>query len=145
MKKFVSPLDRVAAFRRSQARMEEAKLEALYAQLRALEAREVVLLEERAASETELLSAPATTGEDWSALDTFRRFMDAERVRLERQRAECRQRISTQMPVVTAKRRDLRLLDRLKEQRLKDWKAELGSEVDAQADEAYLAKWNRGG
>ena len=40
------------------------------------------------------------------------------------QRAECRATIATQMQVVTAKRRDVKLLEQLSEQRLEAWTAE---------------------
>ena len=115
MKRFSFPLDRVADFRRIQARIEEAKLEALYAQLRGFDEKEAILLQARAESESKVLSAPAVTGPELAALDRFRRFTGAERLRLQRQRAECRQKISAQMQVVTVKRRDVRLLEKLKE------------------------------
>jgi hypothetical protein len=140
MKKFTFPLDRVMSWRRAQARLEEAKLARLYTDLRRIDVRESALREDRAQSERTLLSAPATTGFDLAALDAFHRFTREESARLERARVECRQRIASQSQVVTAKRRDLRLLERLKEQRLKAWQIEYGREIAVQADEAFLAK-----
>lgn len=143
MKKFSFPLSRVMDWRRTQARVEESKLEQLYAELRGLEARALALNEERAASENALLAASSSFGEELAALDRFQRFTVAEHARLAAKRTECTRRIATQMQAVTAKRRDVRLLETLKKERLGMWRAELGREVDAQADEAYLAKWNR--
>ena len=44
---------------------------------------------------------------------------------------------------MNVKRREVRLLEKLKERRLRTWQEELGREIDREADEAYLAKWNR--
>jgi flagellar export protein FliJ len=143
MKKFSFPLGRVMDWRRTQARIEESKLEQLYAELRALDGRVSALNEERAASEQTMLAASSSFGEELAALDTFQRFTVAEQGRLAAKRAECTQRIAAQMQAVAVKRRDVRLLEKLKEQRLRTWQADLSREIDAQAEEAYLAKWNR--
>ena len=113
-------------------------------ELRGLEGRASALNAERAASESALLSASSTFGEELAALDTFQRFTVAEQGRLAAKRADCSQRIAVQTEVVAARRRDVRLLERLKEERLRAWRAGLSREVDAQAEEAYLFKWNRG-
>jgi hypothetical protein len=124
--------------------MEEAKLEQLYGEIRGLEARRAELDAERTKSEQDLLAAASVTGLQLAELDAFQRFSAAERGRLERQRVECGQRIAAQIQVVAAKRRDIRLLERLKEDRLNAWNADLVREIDAQADETYLAKWKPG-
>ena len=142
MKKFTFPLHRALEWRRTQAHVEEAKLERLYAEIRGFDARQAALGEQRAEAEKAVLAGASSTGAELEALDTFQRFTAAEQVRLEGQRVECRQRIAVQIDVVAAKRRDVRLLERLKERRLKQWISELDREVDAQAEEAFLAKWN---
>jgi hypothetical protein len=142
MKKFVFSLGRVADWRRAQARQEEIKLESLHAERRALDAREAALKHELAASERALLAAPRVTGFETAALDAFRRHVNLEQVRIARALADCGNRVAAQQEVVRAKRRDIRLLENLKEQRLKAWRAELGRETAQQADETYLAKWN---
>lgn len=144
MKKIHFPLDRVMDWRRTQARMEEAKLERLYGEIRGLDARRAKLDVERTKAERALLAAPSVTGLQLAELDAFQRFSVAEQGRLERQQVECGQRIAAQIQVVAAKRRDVRLLERFKDERLKAWNSELGREIDAQADETYLAKWKPG-
>ena len=144
MKKFHFPLARVMDWRRTQTRMEEAKLEQLYGEIRGLDARRAELNAERTRSELALLAAPSVTGLQLAELDAFQRFSVAEQGRLERQQLDCRQRIAATIQVVAAKRRDVRLLERLKDERLKAWNSELGREIDAQADETYLAKWKPG-
>jgi len=130
-------------WRRTEARMEESKLERHYAELHAINSREALLNEERSQSELAVLGQSSTTGAELSALDGFKRYVAAERVRIERDRLACRKRIVEQLQVVTLKRRDVRLLEKLKQDRLVTWTADLAREIDQQADEAYLARWNR--
>jgi flagellar export protein FliJ len=141
MKKFHFPLDRVMDWRRTQTRIEEAKLERLHREIRGIQARQAELDGQRTESEKALHGAASVTGLQLAELDAFQRFSVAENARLERQRTECGQRVAAQIQLVAEKRRDVRLLERLKEQRLKTWNSELGREIDAQADETYLAKW----
>ena len=146
MKKFAFPLDRVMDWRQAQARLEETKLENLHSERRAIDAREIALKEELAASERSLVAAASATGFELAALDAFRQYTMAERVRIARVRADCSKRIAAQLKVVILKRRDVRLLEKLKERRLKAWEAELERDTARQADETYLAKWvARGG
>lgn len=142
MKKFHFPMGRVIDWREAQARLEEAKLETLYAELRAIESQQQTLDRERDAAEKNV-AARGATGAELARLGEFRRFTIVERTRLEKVRAEVSGKIAAQIQVVAAKRRDVRLLERLKQQKLIAWHRELGRELDAQADEAYLAKWNR--
>ncbi len=141
MKKFTFPLNRVMDWRDMQARIEESKLERLYAELRGIDAREAALTQQRSEAQVALLTVASVTGDELATLDSFRRFTVAEHTRLEKLRAECSRKIAAKIQVVASKRRDVRLLERLKQQRLKTWNHQYSREIDAQADEAYLAKW----
>ena len=143
MKKFVFSLDRAMDWRRSQARLEETRLESLHAERSAIDARDAALKEELAASERALIAVPSATGFEMAALDAFRRYTIAESVRSAHARADCHKRIAAQLKVVTLRRRDIRLLENLKDRRLKAWEVELVRDTGRQADETYLAKWNR--
>ncbi|MGH9559147.1 MAG: hypothetical protein ACRD30_07890 [Bryobacteraceae bacterium] len=143
MKKFSFPLGRVKDWRETQARIEESKLERLYAELRAIDAQDAVLREQRSQSEKSVLSASANTALELSALHSFCRFAVAEHTRLEHARADCAKRIAAQIQAVASRRRDVKLLERLKDQRLARWQADLSREIDAESDEAFLAKWSR--
>jgi|SRR5580698_3792600 flagellar FliJ protein len=142
MKKFDFPLDRVMDFRRTQVRIEEAKLEVLYTGLRAIDAREVALIQQKAKSEKALKSADSVTGQDLQLFDSYGRAMREELKRMDKTRVECRKRIAAQLAVVVVKRREVKLLEHLKEQKLDKWEEEMSKEIDSQAEEAYLAKWN---
>jgi flagellar export protein FliJ len=143
MKKFAFPLGRVLDFRRLEARLEEVKLEALYAELRALDTREAALIAQKAQSEKALRAAASVTGFDLERFATFRDAMNVEQKRLEAAHADCRRRVDAQLAVLMVKHREVRLLEKLKEKRFETWEKEMFKEIDHQADEAYLAKWNR--
>jgi flagellar export protein FliJ len=144
VKKFHFPLDRALDWRRTQARIEESKLERLYTALRTIDAQDVALHNERTQTETALLSAGEVTGQELAALGAFQRHVRAEQARLKQARQECGKKIAAQIEAVTGKRRDVKLIENVKRRRLDGWTAELGREIDRDADEAFLAKWNRG-
>jgi flagellar export protein FliJ len=141
VKKFDFPLARVMDFRRLQARLEEIKLEALYAELRALDAREAASIQLKVQSEKELKSAKSVTGFDLEVFDAYRQALKEDQKRMDKARADCRKRIDAQLAVLTIKRRDVKLLEHLKEQRFEKWEKAMFKEIDQQADEAYLAKF----
>jgi hypothetical protein len=139
VKKFSFPLGRVLNWRVLQAQIEESKLERLYAELRAIHSSEAALERERIEAERAVLAG--ASGADLSALDSFRRFTVSEHTRIEKLRSDCAKRIAAQIQIVAAKRRDVKLLDRLREQRRAVWTRELHRELDAQADESFLARF----
>jgi flagellar export protein FliJ len=142
MKKFAFPLERVMDFRRTQARLEEIKLERLYAELRAIDTREVALIAQRVQSEKALKSSTSVTGQDLELFSSYQIGMNKELKRMDKSRGECRKFIDAQLAVLTVKRRDVKLLEHLKEQRFDKWQHEMFKEVDQQAEEAYLSKWS---
>src|SRR5258708_24379463 len=141
MKKFTFPLGRAMEFRGMQTRIEEMTLEGLYAELRAIEAREVALIQERVASEKGLRAAPSVTGFDLALFDSYRQGMKEEQKRIDKARGECRKKIDGQLQVLMVKRRDVKLLEHLKEQRFEKWEREMFKDIDQQAEGTYLAKW----
>jgi flagellar export protein FliJ len=143
MKKFAFPLGRVMNYRRTQARLEEIKLEALYAELRAIDSREIALIAERAQAERSLRASESATGFELELYDSFRRSIREEVKKIDKIRAACRQRIDAQLLAVNAKRREVKLLEKLNEQRLAAWENEMAKEIDQQAEEAYLAKFGK--
>ena len=71
--------------------------------------------------------AASITGAELSKdeLDVFAQAAKLELVRLREAAANCQKRIAAQMDTVIHKRRDLRLLERLHERKLAEWKADL--------------------
>jgi hypothetical protein len=142
VKKFDFPLRRVLDWRETQARVEEVKLESLHTERRGIDVQIATLLDQRERSDRVVAEGNGATGGDLAALSAFRRFSVAEHTRLYRLRAGCSQRIAAQIAVVGSKRRDAKLLKKLEAQRLAAWQIEVSREIDAQAEESHLARWN---
>jgi len=143
MKKFSFPLARVMDFRRLQARVEEAKLEKIYAELRAVDARENAMRQQRAEAGKAMQAVTSAMGSELAMLGQFDQAFIEERKRMDKIRVECRKRIAMQFNVLMKKRRDVRLLEKLKDQRFEVWEKEMWKEIDQQAEESYLSKWSR--
>lgn len=142
MKRFHFPLDRVLDYRQAQVRIEEAKLERLHAELYAIKAREAALAAERDQARSALVAAASASGEEFAALEHYRRAAARQLARFEQQRLECNQRIAGQMQALARRRREARLLEKLRERRLGEWKYAFAREIEQQAGEAFLARWN---
>src|SRR5262249_8004065 len=122
MKRFAFPLDRVMEWRRTQAQIEESKLERLNSELRDLGHQIVKLSTERNRAGANLIVNGTATGLELSLLDAFRQAADVELARLERSKVDCRRRLETQMWTVGEKRREVRLLENLKDRKFQNWK-----------------------
>ena len=123
-------------------RLAETSLEALHAELRDIAAHVHNLARERDGAGRELLASGSATGLELALLDSFRKAADAEAARLEIARADCCRRLDQQMQAVTERRRDVKLLERLKERRLGAWQLEYAREVERDASEAHLMRWS---
>ncbi len=143
MKKFVFALERVLHVRQAQARIEEVKLERLYGERKSIETREQSLRDQRRHSENEIRGRGETNAAELAALDAFQQHVQVEMQRSQQAHAACESRIQGQMQAVTGKRREVKLLEKLKSQRLTNWKSDFDREVTQQTEESHLAKWNR--
>jgi flagellar biosynthesis chaperone FliJ len=143
MKKFVFPLERVLHLRQAQARIEEAKLERLYGERTAIETQERSLRDQRQRSEGEIRGRGETNSAELSALDAFQHHVQVEVQRSQQARTVCEHRIQAQLQVVSGKRREVKLVEKLKLQRQNTWNIDLNREITQQAEESHLAKWNR--
>ena len=126
--------------RQTQARIEAAKLAALQAELQRLNQRQNQLWQGLEQERRALRESPRTTGAELLAME---RFHSATRVRsgeLDRERAQCRDRIRQQADITAARQREARLLERLKERRLDAWRIAYDKEIQEQAEEAHLAR-----
>jgi len=121
--------------------MERLRWEQIRAELRAIDAEREKLHAEQELSGARLRSEGWTLGVELEAADRFRRHVALEDLRLQHKRAEGEQRMLAQMKVVTAKERDVKVLEHLREKRLDRWTEELHHEIEQQASEAYLARW----
>jgi hypothetical protein len=100
VKKFVFRLDRVLAWRKTQEHLEEAKLERLHADRRALEMRQRILEDQRDRAVAAVTGGRTAMGFELAALDAYRRSATAHAFRLAASRLELEGRIAAQMQEV---------------------------------------------
>ena len=141
MKKFTFTLEKVLAWRRIQVQIAEAELERLHAELRGVDAAQKHLQQEGERVERDFLEAASATAPEFVALGEFRKHVDEEETRIAKRRVEMAETIAQHATLITAKRRDLKLLEKLKEQRLHSWTEEVNKETAQLAEESYLARW----
>jgi flagellar export protein FliJ len=142
MKQFSFRLDRVLEWRRTQVRIEEAKLEQLNGELRAIAAQQTAIREETEQTRVDLACSSAVTGVELAALEHYRQAASQKFVRLQQSRAQCNQKIAGQMQQVTERRREARLLEKLRERRVAEWSTALARDIEQQAEESFLSRWN---
>ena len=143
MKRFVFPLQRVMDWRTLQVRAEEEKLANLQQQAEALALRENALTAAELNSEIELLKRPSIEGADLQALSLFQNRVHQERANLQKKRQQVEVQVVEQRKRLLKARRDVRVIEKLKENRLRDWTYLSDRETENTAAESFLAKWAR--
>jgi hypothetical protein len=143
MKKFTFPLERVLGWRRTQARLEELKLERLRADRHALEARRKFLAGESTRTLAALIRTSPVTGSDLEALDRFRKSTAAQAGRVNVSMGDLDRQIAAQTEAVSSRRRDVKLIEQVREEKLQTWRRALLKEIDQQAEESHLARFTR--
>jgi flagellar export protein FliJ len=130
MKKFSFSLETARKWRERQAEIEEVRLQALFAEKRAMEDRAVSLQTELDAGEL-------------ARLDDFQVWVTREKRRLGTSLSECEQRIEARRAALVEARRRFQLVDRLKEKALLEWRKTSEKEQEDLAAELYLARRTR--
>jgi flagellar export protein FliJ len=143
VKKFSFSLDRVREWREKQLTVEEARLQQLFGERATLELRRQALDHEAEETSRAIAYAASVVAADLRALDAFRRYAIQERARIRTALDDCARRIAEQQKLVMEARRRVELLDKLCEKRWTAWNTDLAREIEAQAGEAYLAKWSQ--
>ncbi len=143
MKSFSFSLARVLHIRETQLKTEEGKLEVLLSGRKRIE-NEIEKLRESARQARQTLSGqPSLTSVELMALQSFEKYS-------EREETACRARISShtlliekQMTVVVESRRNVRLLEKLRDRQFAAWRTEEGKELAALAEDFSAAQWAR--
>lgn len=143
MKKFSFPLDRVLSWRQTQARIEEANLARLHAELHELDLRCAALDHSVQDAHVKLLAAPSTTPGEIGALEHFRASASAQTRFLLQSRRSLEEKVVRQTQAVLERRREARLLEQLRDRRWNSWQAATVREIDQQAEESFLARLTR--
>ncbi len=123
--------------------LEEARLQQLFSEKTLIEARRALLEREATESVAGIVRATSVEAFDLQAIDGFRRYVTAQRIVIAAALVECDKKIAEQRLKLMEARRNFELLTRLKEKRFKVWNGEFAREIEAEASEAFLAKWNQ--
>lgn len=145
MKKFRFPLEKLRAWRRSRFEAEEARLQALFAEQRRIHNQRERLAAEVEASLNQLAGQRTACAEELMALNSYCLYAQHEGRRLERTQRQAEQEIANQREQLLKARRDVEVLDSLREKRLAHWRAEADKEQENMVAELVIARWKAAG
>jgi hypothetical protein len=143
MTAFRFPLKRVLDWRRTQLEIEEARYRQQAAALAAIDGERAELEAEGIRAEVQVRAWDPVSGRDLEALSAFRARVKTLEARLLQRRMECARKLAEQQAVMLEARRRCRLLERLEERRLAEWRTARDKELEELASESFLAKWSR--
>jgi hypothetical protein len=143
VKAFQFNLERVLEWRRVQLLAAEEQLTQLQSQLHLLSQQEEKVLAAYRDSAEKLLSSATLAGGELQALAAFRERTNRLHQTLRARKARCEVLVAEQRQRLLKARKDHRILERLKEQRLKNWIYLNDREVESIAAETYLVNWVR--
>jgi flagellar protein FliJ len=145
VKSFRFPLDKALEWRRAQLEVEEARFKREVATLAELDRRRDALRDSARLAEARVREWESVTGSDLTALAEFRLHVRAREQEMALQRADQLKRIAASQASMLEARRRCRLLERLRERRLEEWRGAESRELEELASESYLANWGRKG
>ena len=145
MNKFHFPLQKVLEWRRTQLDVEEGKFRQRGEAVAAVDRARAELEAEAVHTECEVRRWDSVGGADLRALGEYRAHVRVEEARLAAERAERARALAAQQAAMLEARRRFRLLERLKDRRLAEWRTACDRELDEIAAESYLAQWGNAG
>ena len=143
MRSFHFPLEGVLGLRRTQLEIEEAAYLRLLAELAALDRSRAELEVLGIQAEVQVRQWRPLSGTDLAALAAFRGALQAKEQSIAARRGEAEKKTRAQLAAMLAAQRRCRLLERLRDRRLAEWRYETNREIETLAAESYLARWNR--
>jgi len=143
MRSFRFSLEKVLSWRRTELQAEEARLAALFAQRTRLDAARAEIRAVRDRAGSRMLEAGPIDGVELASLSGYLRRLEKELIALDRQRAQSGEEILKQRARVVDAHRRVRLLEKLKDRRLGEWRLDWQRENENLASESFLARWRR--
>ena len=140
MKAFEFRLERIADYRKQQAELAKNELQKLNSLLDRLAQERRNVEQQAAEARTKTLGRTDLTGRDLSALSAYGEHMARIVQEIERKKAEVAKQIDKQRSVVMEAERNVKLLDRLRDRKFQEWRAESDRELDAIAADSHLAR-----
>jgi flagellar protein FliJ len=141
VKSFRFPLERVLDWRALQLRTAEEKLARIQAELAQLHKAVADLDAQRRDVAARVLAAKSVEGLDLRALAAFELKRKGDRAALMLRVRQSELALEQQRKELIDRRRDYRVLEKLKERRREEWVYLADQELEALASDAYLAKW----
>lgn len=140
MKTFEFTLQRMLEFRRQQAEAERSRLQRLFAQLNAYEDEQIALRGEVDLAREAIADLASLEGQHLASLASFQGHAGRRSKEIDRLKAEMMPEVERQRLVVVESDRKVKLLDRLREQKYREWLIGRDKEIDELAADSYLAR-----
>lgn len=141
MKAFRFPLERVVHWRRTQVELERAAIERLVQRRLELQSAVEALQLDRSAAETSIARATSIDSRDLQTLSAYQERTRRERGALMERQGQLEREISVQLAKTTEAQRRLKLLERLRAKRLREWTIAMEADEERFAAEAWLGRW----
>jgi hypothetical protein len=142
MKKFAFSLETARRWRNYQADVEEVRMQALLAEKQNIENR-MGSLQTGLEAEHRRIEDTSFDAVELARLDAWRVWVNREEKRLAGSLTGCAKRIEAQRVVLAEARRRFRLIDRLRDKALIEWRKTSAKEQEDLAAELYLARYVR--
>ena len=141
MTSFRFSLQRVLDWRRTQLDLAEARYKQQAAALAELDRVRGEIEAAGVQAEAEVRSGGQVQGRDLAALGSYRLHVRMQEAQIQAKRQECERILAQRQNAMLEARRHCRLLERLKERRLAQWKEACDHEMEELASESFLAQW----
>lgn len=143
MKPFKFRLERVLSWRGTQLSLAEAKLEQINGALRKTDVAIAEVVKQEAAALATIGRPGLVSGSDLGALGRSHVWGVREEKRLAAHKLELQRSLVAQNRAVSNARREVKLVERLKERQYVSWKSEADHELVELAGESAIAQWRR--
>jgi len=141
VKSFQFPLERALGWRQTQLEQAELRFKQQAGALAEIDRERAEVEAADFCAEIEVRAWRPVWGGDLAALGRFRSQTQRREEALHAKRVECEKELDQRHKAMMEARRRLRLLERLKERRVAEWRAECDRELEQQVAESFLAQW----
>jgi flagellar FliJ protein len=140
MKAFEFRLERIAEYRRQQADLARNELQRMTSIMDRLTAERDRVEQQAIEMRTATMSRPDLNGQDLMALSSYEDHAARTVRQIELKKTELAKQIDKQRSLVREAERNVKLLDRLRDRKFQEWRAESDRELDALAADSHLAR-----
>lgn len=140
MKAFEFRLERVAEYRREQADLARNELERMTSMMDRLAAEGDEVQQRAVEMRTNTMRRADLNGQDLTALSSYEDHAARILRQIDAKKTELAKHIDKQRSVVREAERNVKLLDRLRDRKFQEWRAESDRELDALAADSHLAR-----